>query len=620
MINTIIPDTTVQLFKSVPFLVNYKNTRWFNNISEQEAYFNTFLYQTISNNQYKREHGNTLYVNLGIEEARNINYIRFLNSGHMNKWFYAFVTEVRYQTKKTSLLIYEIDVIQTYMFDFSFKQTLVERCHAKEYDSSGVPIINREDENLDYGKEYDIIREVEFESNNILWLVMCFSDSFGVITQPQLFPYSLYCCFIPFNKKESSLSNFNVNGKETVSTMRALNRLFTSENIVGKCVSLYVTPFLGTSFSYSADNTITSEYLDVVNIPNLGNVVSIVSYSGNTSVTLPVNKYDVFSKPSKSKLLMYPYTMATLTNYQGQTFDFKLENILTDTIYLAVEALNLDTPKINYLLGSYNITEKSTKLCLDNGIIDNSTHDIPILTDQLASFLQSKRNVINQTIEYTYDNLRRQINMNNTRTNLGNIGDTLGILNTFSGVTGTTNQLASAGGGYANTMPLFNTTTNLAMSLPNNIYSRGSRNLLNTLTNDNLTKDAQQVEALALAKMNDISNVPATVSGQVGASLMNMVLRNTYPVIQFKQIKPYYQEKLSNYFHRFGYKVNEYMDSLPLNTRESFNYIKTVDSIITGNIPSDYILALQQIFDNGITLWHTNDLYNYNVPNNERSV
>ena len=55
-----------------------------------------------------------------------------------------------------------------------------------------------------------------------------------------------------------------------------------------------------------------------------------------------------------------------------------------------------------------------------------------------------------------------------------------------------------------------------------------------------------------------------------------------------------------------------------LRTRTHFNFIKTIGANITGGIPKDNLSILKQIFDSGITLWHTNDIFNYNVLNNER--
>jgi hypothetical protein len=81
-----------------------------------------------------------------------------------------------------------------------------------------------------------------------------------------------------------------------------------------------------------------------------------------------------------------------------------------------------------------------------------------------------------------------------------------------------------------------------------------------------------------------------------------------------KQIKAEYIKKLEDYFGMFGYKVNEV--KLPnFHTREHFNFIQTVDCNISGNFNNDDLQELKNIFDNGITLWHTDDVGNYGLEN-----
>ena len=66
----------------------------------------------------------------------------------------------------------------------------------------------------------------------------------------------------------------------------------------------------------------------------------------------------------------------------------------------------------------------------------------------------------------------------------------------------------------------------------------------------------------------------------------------------------------------YGYKVNRV--KVPnLHTRQSWNYVKTVDCTIVANIPQDDLNSIKQMFNKGITLWHNTDVGNYNLSNNE---
>lgn len=80
------------------------------------------------------------------------------------------------------------------------------------------------------------------------------------------------------------------------------------------------------------------------------------------------------------------------------------------------------------------------------------------------------------------------------------------------------------------------------------------------------------------------------------------------------QIKAEYAKIIDNFLTRFGYKVN--VIKVPeLTSRRYFNYVKTIDASVRGNLPSECQKIIASIFDAGITLWHTNDVGNYNVNN-----
>lgn len=80
------------------------------------------------------------------------------------------------------------------------------------------------------------------------------------------------------------------------------------------------------------------------------------------------------------------------------------------------------------------------------------------------------------------------------------------------------------------------------------------------------------------------------------------------------RIKAEYAQIIDNFLTRFGYKVNT-IKVPELTSRRYFNYVKTIDASVRGNLPSECQKMIASIFDSGITLWHTNDVGNYNVNN-----
>jgi len=81
-----------------------------------------------------------------------------------------------------------------------------------------------------------------------------------------------------------------------------------------------------------------------------------------------------------------------------------------------------------------------------------------------------------------------------------------------------------------------------------------------------------------------------------------------------KQVKPEYRKKLTDFFNMFGYKINEV--KIPnFHTRQNWNYIETTSCTITGNLNNEDLQELKSIFDSGVTLWHTDDVANYELSN-----
>ena len=78
---------------------------------------------------------------------------------------------------------------------------------------------------------------------------------------------------------------------------------------------------------------------------------------------------------------------------------------------------------------------------------------------------------------------------------------------------------------------------------------------------------------------------------------------------------PEYIEIIDNYFSQFGYKVAKLKD-VNFKSRKYWNYIKTIDVNITGSINQNDLIILNQIFNNGTTIWHSPDeIYDYSLDN-----
>lgn len=83
-----------------------------------------------------------------------------------------------------------------------------------------------------------------------------------------------------------------------------------------------------------------------------------------------------------------------------------------------------------------------------------------------------------------------------------------------------------------------------------------------------------------------------------------------------KHIKEEYARIIDNYFTMYGYATK--LLKLPnLNNRSNWNYVKTINANIEGAIPQNDIEEIKEIFNKGITLWHTTTHFlDYSQSNN----
>ena len=112
------------------------------------------------------------------------------------------------------------------------------------------------------------------------------------------------------------------------------------------------------------------------------------------------------------------------------------------------------------------------------------------------------------------------------------------------------------------------------------------------------------------------SFAPNTISGNAsGGDINSSSSQNTF-IISHNEIKPEYAEIIDNFFEMYGYKINKL--KVPETTsRKYWNYVKTIDINMEGNIPETDLTELKNIFNNGVTIWHTDNMYNYSLNNHE---
>lgn len=650
------PQTTFYLLRNVKLDHSYTNTIDFNTKEEQYNYFFNKKAFEVLEGTYQRKTIGVVRVPFLYDDIATCNYIMWQNANYSDKWYYAFILEIKYINPNLSEIIYDLDVIQTYMFDIEWKPSQIDRDMGKQFDINGFPLVNREVEDLDYGSDYDIIFEKELEVlNNVSFVVVaCTLTSNNETTGQQIhgIPLGVKYYFFPISARsklnEPSYSYFQYNGEELTQAWKALKAFQSDTKLVNSVASIKIYPFFPLELSGTEVNGST------LNIKGYGiNVVTIstneygniraMAIQGQTNL-LPYNieatpnKYNGISY-TENKAYMFPYTFGLLTNKRGQDFIIKLEDVSTINIIIKILGTVSNTPKFAYTVLGYNIDLHSTQeidFDITQGIIESIENECPVIDDYTASYLQSSSNSIRvananakliqqsaldranntfNTNSTILDNKTKQANTN-FATDIVRVGINSAIrgAETMSNV-GVSSKLMGVAVGMG-------TLAEGLVSSGQNLYNaqesiRNSAMLeANTLKNANISAntDYQVAVAMTNAKVQDASCVPPTAKQLGGDYVFDIAHGYDKLYYQVKTIKPYYAKKLQDYWKRYGYKENAFR--LPWRKKRKYwNYIKCVQANIFGNIPQSDLLKIRDIYMQGITIWHDDDIGNYDRVN-----
>lgn len=132
------PETKVYLCEQVPLDDTYSDTINFPNIDGQTIYFQAMAKHQYTNLSYQRVNNSianpraplTCRVPDLADNLYNCNYMMFQNNNFGDKWFYAFIKQVNYISPECTEIVYELDHLQTWLFDFEVKSAFVEREHS----------------------------------------------------------------------------------------------------------------------------------------------------------------------------------------------------------------------------------------------------------------------------------------------------------------------------------------------------------------------------------------------------------------------------------------------------------------------------------------------------------
>ena len=142
-------ELTSIILLNTPLNNDYQHTYYFGSKTQQLTYFkNHFSVMKVYNYCSYQRKEKRICVPDHIDNLSNYNYVLYNNQDSTSKYYFAFITKMEYVNSECTNIYIEIDVIQTYMFDYQVGMSFVEREHVND-DTIGKHTIP---ENLETGE------------------------------------------------------------------------------------------------------------------------------------------------------------------------------------------------------------------------------------------------------------------------------------------------------------------------------------------------------------------------------------------------------------------------------------------------------------------------------------
>lgn len=290
--------TSVRLM-NVPFSNDYSHTLYFETKADQTNYFITKGKWAITSATYLRKEG-VIRFPKHFDDIQDCNYIMYRNGQDASdKWYYGFITNIEYKNDELSNIYFEIDVIQTYLFDYEVQSCFIEREHVSD-DTVGA---NTVPENLEMG-EYI----AEYDSNvselNTLDVVFARTDLGGA----------------RYDGLVSGLTYIGYDGTDTKGIQDYIAQ-FADGGIADALESIFIAP------RFLANRQVSDSTGLLMNGPILG---SENPKKLEHKIGKPILGKARAITPRNKKLLTYPYKYLLISNNNGGSAVYKYENFSDD--------------------------------------------------------------------------------------------------------------------------------------------------------------------------------------------------------------------------------------------------------------------------------------------------
>ena len=558
----ITPNSDLILLK-VPLEMDNNNQLTFANATVQYNYFNGLTKKSFDHFTYLRK-DNVIKVGALVDDLYGYNYLMYRNTNYSNKWFYAFITNMEYVSDSVTALTIKTDSWQTWQFDLTYKNVLVEREHVSD-DTIGK---HTYPEDLELG---------ELKANGS-------TVNFGGVGGTGM---SNYCVVVEVTQVEneaddtsSSLSYTWASGSHNITprinnvdrgtiplvlgfvenagnTASEITKVYDKVGLSDAIVNVYMLPkdLIGTY------NQIILHYDDPTTGQPTTNGSAVVPESfsgvktiGTTQTFTRPSTLDGYT-PKNNKMFTYPYCYFTISNNAGTCQPFRYEDFSSTVSFVTEGTFGLS--------GSTKaIPQNYRGVSASDNALDYSINGpkYPVCSWKSDSYT----NWLTQNAV----NMDRQLTQSTIEGGIKGVGAAAGLLGAAAMMGGPVSIPLMLGLGAAATVaPVLGTI-----------------------------KD--QVRAKTQANMT-----PDQVGGNTGAGdFLWAKYRSPFTYMPMS-VKQEYAKIIDAFFSAYGYEVNEV--KVPNVTgRTNWNYVKTVGCYIQADIPQDDLEEIKSMFDKGITFWH----------------
>ena len=299
------PNSTIKILRDVPLDITYEHTIYFDNITDQYNYFNSKVKPTtfpdtnsytLTKQSYTRPSSNQIRIEIVSDKLYDCNYIMFQNTNFGSKWFYAFIKKITYINNQVSVIDFELDVMQTWFFNYHLKMSFVDR----EHSSSDNLFDNIIEESLDAGAEYETAEKQDVSLNDMVICGEIAPYASGTINGVVV--DNVYYCGTPFI--------YDINDPNDIAN---LNTLLSNVSDSQQILSMYQAP-----------KTKIHQSVATISCKGSGTISNFGTYT-----------------PKNNKLYIYPYNVVVVSNNAGNSAIYKFENSEFSDIEFMLDASNM---------------------------------------------------------------------------------------------------------------------------------------------------------------------------------------------------------------------------------------------------------------------------------------